>query len=74
MTITAAYVSVRCVSARSSVALNIGWCSAFVRHGRLSAPSLSIVAKSLPAKSPSAPHAYSAPAIHTQIAAPPFLH
>lgn len=72
MTITTAYVSVRCERARSPVALNIGWSSAFVRHGRLSTPSPSIVAKNLPTKS--APHAYYAPAIHTQTAAPPFLH
>jgi hypothetical protein len=76
---TAAYVSVQCMGTRSPVAINRGSCSAIVRHDRLSAPSPSIVAKNPPAKnlltkSPSAPHAYSAPVTCTQIAVPPFLH
>jgi hypothetical protein len=73
MAITAC-VSVRRMGARNPVTRNIGSCSALVRYGRPSAPSPSIVAQSLPAEDQSAPHAYSAPAIHIQIAVPPFLH
>lgn len=65
---TVVYVSMRCMDAPKVASLNIGSCSAVVRHTRLSARPMSLVASSLRGA-----RAYSAQASRGQVLAPPFL-
>jgi hypothetical protein len=65
---TVGYVSMRCESAVGFTSLNIGSCSAIVRHTRLSVCSMSFAATRRPAA-----YTRASQANRGQITAPPFL-